>query len=169
LLQPGDLHPDEVHLPGIYVHRIVKGPHHEKRIERLTVTKKGSKESQVRSFLPVYAPSLLIFLPLPSLPLPLPLSVLPSHSPCRVVTAHDDPSSSFLCSLFPSFSSARMSQLPVPLCPSRPPSSLLPLGWQIEPCSRANRETRSLRIRRRHVRQSRDWHPSTRQQLSARR
>ncbi|EWM27362.1 3-oxoacid transferase 1 [Nannochloropsis gaditana] len=46
LLQPGDLHPDEVHLPGIYVHRIVKGPHHEKRIERLTVTKKGSKESQ---------------------------------------------------------------------------------------------------------------------------
>ena len=45
LLQPGDLHPDEIHLPGIYVHRILKGSQYEKRIERVTVTKKGSKES----------------------------------------------------------------------------------------------------------------------------
>lgn len=45
LLRPGELHPDEIHLPGIYVHRILRGPSYEKRIERVTVTKKGSKES----------------------------------------------------------------------------------------------------------------------------
>ena len=28
--------PDDVHLPGIYVHRIVHNPHPEKRIERRT-------------------------------------------------------------------------------------------------------------------------------------
>eukprot|EP00286_Rhodomonas_abbreviata_P021188 CAMPEP_0181309994 /NCGR_PEP_ID=MMETSP1101-20121128/12330_1 /TAXON_ID=46948 /ORGANISM="Rhodomonas abbreviata, Strain Caron Lab Isolate" /LENGTH=158 /DNA_ID=CAMNT_0023416555 /DNA_START=317 /DNA_END=789 /DNA_ORIENTATION=- len=34
LLQPGEIHPDDIHLPGIYVNRIIKGEHYEKRIER---------------------------------------------------------------------------------------------------------------------------------------
>lgn len=29
----GDIKPDEVHLPGIFVHRIIKGEKYEKRIE----------------------------------------------------------------------------------------------------------------------------------------
>lgn len=29
----GDIQPDEVHIPGIFVHRIVKGTDYEKRIE----------------------------------------------------------------------------------------------------------------------------------------
>jgi 3-oxoacid CoA-transferase subunit A len=38
LLEPGRIDPDEVHLPGIYVHRVVDvGPHIDKRIERRTV------------------------------------------------------------------------------------------------------------------------------------
>jgi 3-oxoacid CoA-transferase subunit A len=35
----GSLDPDHIHLPGIYVHRIVQGPH-EKRIEQRTTRKK---------------------------------------------------------------------------------------------------------------------------------
>ena len=35
----GNLDPDMIHLPGIYVHRIVQGPH-EKRIEQRTTRKK---------------------------------------------------------------------------------------------------------------------------------
>ena len=35
----GALDPDTIHLPGIYVHRVVQGPH-EKRIEQRTVRKK---------------------------------------------------------------------------------------------------------------------------------
>lgn len=39
LVTPGELDPDQVHLPGVYVHRIVEvGPDIEKRIERRTVT-----------------------------------------------------------------------------------------------------------------------------------
>jgi 3-oxoacid CoA-transferase subunit A len=37
LLQPGELDPDHVHVPGIYVHRIFQGKSYEKRIERKTV------------------------------------------------------------------------------------------------------------------------------------
>ncbi|MDX2375663.1 CoA transferase subunit A [Microbacterium sp. LRZ72] len=38
LVEPGEIDPDEVHLPGIYVHRIVEvGTDIEKRIERRTV------------------------------------------------------------------------------------------------------------------------------------
>jgi 3-oxoacid CoA-transferase subunit A len=36
LLDVGALEPDEVHTPGIYVHRIFQGPAFEKRIERKT-------------------------------------------------------------------------------------------------------------------------------------
>ncbi len=37
----GQLHPDDVHLPGIYVHRIVLNATPEKRIEKRTVTTQG--------------------------------------------------------------------------------------------------------------------------------
>lgn len=37
LVQPGELDPDSIHVPGIYVHRIFKGANYEKRIERRTV------------------------------------------------------------------------------------------------------------------------------------
>jgi 3-oxoacid CoA-transferase subunit A len=36
LVQVGEIDPDDVHLPGIYVHRIVVNPHPEKRIEKRT-------------------------------------------------------------------------------------------------------------------------------------
>jgi 3-oxoacid CoA-transferase subunit A len=37
LVQPGELDPDQVHVPGIYIHRIFQGSHFERRIERRTV------------------------------------------------------------------------------------------------------------------------------------
>ena len=37
LVEPGDLDPDQIHVPGIYVHRIFQGKNYEKRIERKTV------------------------------------------------------------------------------------------------------------------------------------
>lgn len=39
LVQPGELDPNEIHTPGIYVHRIFKGEVYEKRIEQRTVRK----------------------------------------------------------------------------------------------------------------------------------
>jgi 3-oxoacid CoA-transferase subunit A len=40
LVPAGELNPDHIHTPGIYVHRIFKGANYEKRIEQLTVRKK---------------------------------------------------------------------------------------------------------------------------------
>lgn len=40
IVQAGELSPDDIHTPGIYVQRIVKGASYEKRIERLTVRSK---------------------------------------------------------------------------------------------------------------------------------
>ena len=40
LVQPGDLDPNHIHVPGIYVHRIFQGVDYEKRIEQRTVRKK---------------------------------------------------------------------------------------------------------------------------------
>ncbi|GAB4092612.1 CoA transferase subunit A [Flaviaesturariibacter terrae] len=37
LVEPGDLDPDDIHVAGIYVHRIFEGTNYEKRIERRTV------------------------------------------------------------------------------------------------------------------------------------
>ncbi|MEO6963985.1 MAG: CoA transferase subunit A [Puia sp.] len=37
LVQPGELDPDQIHVPGIYVHRIFQGTGYEKRIERKTI------------------------------------------------------------------------------------------------------------------------------------
>ncbi|WP_312167235.1 CoA transferase subunit A [Microbacterium sp.] len=43
LVEPGDLDPDRVHLPGVYVHRIVEvGGDIPKRIERRTVAAEGA-------------------------------------------------------------------------------------------------------------------------------
>jgi len=41
LVPTGSLDPNQVHVPGIYVHRIFKGSNYEKRIEQRTVIKKG--------------------------------------------------------------------------------------------------------------------------------
>lgn len=37
LVEPGELDPDQIHVPGIYVHRIFQADSYEKRIERRTV------------------------------------------------------------------------------------------------------------------------------------
>ena len=42
LVEPGELEPDHVHSPGIYVQRILKGPKYEKPIEQRTVRKRSS-------------------------------------------------------------------------------------------------------------------------------
>jgi 3-oxoacid CoA-transferase A subunit len=40
LVEPGELEPDEIHTPGIFVQRIFQGTHYEKRIEQRTVRKR---------------------------------------------------------------------------------------------------------------------------------
>ena len=40
LVEPGELEPDQIHVPGIYVHRIFQGSGYQKRIEQRTVRKK---------------------------------------------------------------------------------------------------------------------------------
>lgn len=39
IVEPGELDPDEIHLPGIYVQRLLLGTNYQKRIEKLTVVK----------------------------------------------------------------------------------------------------------------------------------
>jgi len=39
IVEPGQLDPDQVHTPGIYIQRIFKGEHFEKRIENRTIRK----------------------------------------------------------------------------------------------------------------------------------
>ena len=41
IVETGSFDPDAVHLPGIYVHRIVLNAHPEKRIEKRTITEKA--------------------------------------------------------------------------------------------------------------------------------
>ncbi len=41
LVQPGELDPNFIHVPGIYVQRIFQGANYEKRIEQRTVRKRG--------------------------------------------------------------------------------------------------------------------------------
>jgi 3-oxoacid CoA-transferase subunit A len=41
LVEPGVLDPNQIHVPGIYVHRIFQGVNYEKRIEQLTVQAKS--------------------------------------------------------------------------------------------------------------------------------
>jgi 3-oxoacid CoA-transferase A subunit len=40
LVQPGELDPNNIHTPGIYVQRIFQGSNYEKRIEQRTITKR---------------------------------------------------------------------------------------------------------------------------------
>ena len=40
LMEPGELDPDEIHTPGIFVQRIFQGVDYEKRIEQRTVRPK---------------------------------------------------------------------------------------------------------------------------------
>jgi 3-oxoacid CoA-transferase subunit A len=41
LVEAGTLNPNDIDVPGVYVHRIVQGVDYEKRIEQRTVRKKG--------------------------------------------------------------------------------------------------------------------------------
>jgi len=41
IVETGTLVPDHIHLPGIYVHRIVLNAHPEKRIEKRTLSEKA--------------------------------------------------------------------------------------------------------------------------------
>ena len=53
LLEVGELDPDQIHLPGIYVDRIIRGPRYEKRIEFRTVSGAAAskKESPIRDLM----------------------------------------------------------------------------------------------------------------------
>ena len=42
LVEPGDLDPDQIHVPGIYVHRVYQGEFYEKRIEKKTIRMPGN-------------------------------------------------------------------------------------------------------------------------------
>src|ERR1700761_5984660 len=42
LVEPGEIDPDHIHTPGIFVQRIVQYPSYEKRIEQRTVRKRGN-------------------------------------------------------------------------------------------------------------------------------
>jgi 3-oxoacid CoA-transferase subunit A len=42
LVPAGELDPDHIHTPGIYVHRIFQGKNYQKRIEQLTVKKRNA-------------------------------------------------------------------------------------------------------------------------------
>jgi 3-oxoacid CoA-transferase subunit A len=43
VVQPGEIDPDHVHTPSIYVKRVVKGARYEKWIERRTVRPRPSQ------------------------------------------------------------------------------------------------------------------------------
>jgi 3-oxoacid CoA-transferase len=53
LVEPGELDPDEVHLPGLYVHRIVRGERYVKPIEAATVagSSAGFKSNERRDWI----------------------------------------------------------------------------------------------------------------------
>jgi len=46
IVPTGSLEPDAIHLPGIYVHRIVLNAHPEKRIEKRTITEKATEKAK---------------------------------------------------------------------------------------------------------------------------
>jgi 3-oxoacid CoA-transferase subunit A len=45
VVQPGELDPDQIHTPGIFVHRLVHNPHPEKRIEKITTRDSNTNEA----------------------------------------------------------------------------------------------------------------------------
>ncbi|RVT70989.1 3-oxoacid CoA-transferase subunit B [Flavobacterium sufflavum] len=50
LVEPGELDPNAIHVPGIYVQRIFKGKNYEKRIEQKTITETNLAEKSKNSF-----------------------------------------------------------------------------------------------------------------------
>ena len=48
LVDVGKLEPDQIHLPGIYVHRIFKGEKFEKRIERRTIAAPAAEHAKAQ-------------------------------------------------------------------------------------------------------------------------
>jgi len=46
IVEAGTFDPDQVHTPGIYVHRIIQGAKYEKRIERITTRPRPVEESE---------------------------------------------------------------------------------------------------------------------------
>ncbi|KXN71530.1 3-oxoacid CoA transferase 1 [Conidiobolus coronatus NRRL 28638] len=56
IVPAGSLNPDEIHVPGVFVNRLIKGEKYEKRIERLTLTKpKAEGKSDSSSLSPAAA------------------------------------------------------------------------------------------------------------------
>lgn len=47
LVEPGEIHPDEVHVPSVFVQRIFKAEKLEKRIERLTLSNSATSQARV--------------------------------------------------------------------------------------------------------------------------
>jgi 3-oxoacid CoA-transferase subunit A len=47
VVELGAMEPDQIHLPGIYVHRIVCNPTPEKRIEKRTITEQSTEKAGV--------------------------------------------------------------------------------------------------------------------------
>ncbi|HEX3683535.1 MAG TPA: CoA transferase subunit A [Bryobacteraceae bacterium] len=46
LVEPGEIEPDQVMTPGIYVKRILQGEHYERRIERRTLSQSGGRKPE---------------------------------------------------------------------------------------------------------------------------
>lgn len=49
LVEPGEIQPHEVHVPSVYVKRVIVGKKFEKRIERLTLQRDQSAEKAEKS------------------------------------------------------------------------------------------------------------------------
>lgn len=54
LVEDGEIKPDEIHLPGVYVHRIIKGEKYEKRIEKLTTSDQQKSVNKSQEVFPYY-------------------------------------------------------------------------------------------------------------------
>lgn len=49
IVEVGELGPDEIHCPGIYVDRVVQGIKEQKRIEKLTLKSSGGVQISAKS------------------------------------------------------------------------------------------------------------------------
>ncbi|NP_001171772.1 succinyl-CoA:3-ketoacid-coenzyme A transferase 1, mitochondrial [Saccoglossus kowalevskii] len=47
IVDVGEIDPENVHIPSIFVHRIIKGESYQKRIERLTLTKEKTRDADL--------------------------------------------------------------------------------------------------------------------------
>jgi len=52
IVEAGEIAPDDVHLPGVYVHRLVQGKSYEKRIEKRTTSLGGDAAASLAETLP---------------------------------------------------------------------------------------------------------------------